>query len=791
MSETINLTMSAHAIISDIDGEWDSNNHASTTVTQPGVMSAIIGYRYFLAKYSTNKLDAAQKMKSVLGGTLSFSAGVTDQWATIADVIAGSLIKEFDPETVTYRTYGASYRECGRVKAGSGQKGIEINRYDAERVVKYGAMFTGESDTTVTPKSFKITLGDDITVKKIEALKINGDKKDIAVYCTEPNEIEIETKNSSFSVAEPQLTSVKFRYRAKGAAEYTEINLGTATTYTLEGNEIPADIRLSGEMEVQAAIEDDHGGADTTPWEDVVVSAQVFAFFDYPGEGAFVNRFKVALFGCRVHKGITLKKFRYRKKGAEDYTEADLNDDFGYIMPANTITDGAEYEYSWTATDRYNATWESKWIGFTTVDMSSTARPLYPVGSLIDSDEAAMFRWAHIISTGSEQTKADLQKSADGETWTDLVTVTGAETSAMIAANTFTSGTWYWRVRTYNADGAAGEWSKAGQFIAIATPSTPIITIADTSPKPTIKWQTNEQTAYEISLDGESERYYGTDKTWTSTAYLPDGEHTVAVRVQNEYGRWSRVSSVVLNVVNVSGAEITLTADEGELWWKTDGDYDHYLIYRDLEAVGRTTVKNFTDALANGGVRYQIRGCYNDSNNYGLSNTAAVTVEHKYYEIYDMENGTVLTVRYCGLENQQITRTNSRGVTLTHVPGYAHPVAERSEFYDEAIDGAAVFFDAGDVKAFESLAGRLVCVLTPQGSNYIGILNNVEITAQGVRTDASFKLTRVSAVASYAATASASFEIDLESGHLIMTSSDNYDGPQFRLTDAGHLGVTW
>ena len=251
------------------------------------------------------------------------------------------------------------------------------------------------------------------------------------------------------------------------------------------------------------------------------------------------------------------------------------------------------------------------------------------------------------------------------------------------------------------------------------------------------------------------------------------------------------MSSAILNVANVPGAVITLTADAGELWWETDGDYDNYLIYRDLEAVGRTTVKNFTDALANGGVRYQIRGCYNDGNNYGLSNTAAVIVERKYYEIYDMETGAALTVRYCGLENQQITRANSRGVTLTHVPGYAHPVAERSEFYDEAIDGAAVFFDAGDVKAFESLAGRLVCVLTPQGSNYIGILNNVEITAQGVRTDASFKLTRVSAVASYAATASASFEIDLENGHLIMTSSDNYDGPQFRLTDAGHLGVTW
>ena len=83
-----------------------------------------------------------------------------------------------------------------------------------------------------------------------------------------------------------------------------------------------------------------------------------------------------------------------------------------------------------------------------------------------------------------------------------------------------------------------------------------------------------------------------------------------------------------------------------------------------------------------------------------------------------------------------------------------------------------------------------MCVLTPRGSNYIGVLNSVELTAQGVRTDASFKLTRVSAVASYATTTAASFEIDLETGHLIMTTSDNYDGPEFRLTEAGHLEVT-
>lgn len=96
-------------------------------------------------------------------------------------------------------------------------------------------------------------------------------------------------------------------------------------------------------------------------------------------------------------------------------------------------------------------------------------------------------------------------------------------------------------MRTYNADGIAGEWSDAAQIVVIAAPTAPSIQIKSTGPRPSISWQTSEQEAYQVELDGKLSggTHYGTEKTWTSPAYLSDGSHTVRVRVQNQYGMWS------------------------------------------------------------------------------------------------------------------------------------------------------------------------------------------------------------------------------------------------------------
>ncbi len=784
MATTLTFSRKDFAVISAVPAEQESNDRSSGSITSEENYR-----RYALVRF--NQPAETYKYRAILGGTVNFGWSFSNTHSGVIGI--GYVYSDFNPATVTYK----NFRSYSIYKS-------QLIFYDDSNPYTYDsvslAMSALKEGLVLSPEGLPygwrtyVSTAPTVTItfsdSDAELKASNSTPKDgSTVNRTQPCVFEGYAAFSNNCLGEVQLTACAFLYKGVSEAEWHRTELALPARNWIK-YEMPGNLLPNEDFYYKFEVTDARGETKISSQTLVHTKNEVFTSIT-PTDGAFVDRFKENVFRYVPAKDITVLKFRYRKKGETDYTEKDIDTTAqSYTMPANTITDGAEYEYTFTAKDMYDVSWQAAWIGFTTVDATSTAQTLYPVSALIDSDEAAVFRWAHIISTGSAQTKADLQKSTDGVTWADLITVTGAETYATIPKNTLTSGTWYWRVRTYNADSTAGEWSDAAQFISIASPTLPIITVVDTTPKPTIKWQTSEQQAYEISVDGTVTKYYGTDKVWTSAAYLEDGEHTITVRAQNGYGRWSMPASVIITVANTAGAAITLTAESGELWWSTSEDYDYYLVYRDLEAVARVTVQNYTDPTANGSVRYQVRGCYDGSNNYALSNTAAVTVERKYYEIYDMEGGTTLTVRYCGLRNQQVVRANSRDVTLTHVPGYAHPVAERSEFYDEAMDGAAVFFDADDAETFENLAGRLVCVLSPQGSNYIGVLNSIEMTAQGVRTDASFKLTRVSAVASYATTANASFEIDLETGHLIMTASDNYDGAIFRLTEAGHLEVT-
>lgn len=251
-------------------------------------------------------------------------------------------------------------------------------------------------------------------------------------------------------------------------------------------------------------------------------------------------------------------------------------------VPANTFAGTTSIQWQVAVTANSGVVTTSNWMTISTADATPTASPLNPVDTVIDGSKDVLFQWRHSISTGTAQSKADLQKSTDGNTWTTLATVTGAARQWMCPAGTLTSSIKYWRVRTYNADGIAGAWSDAAQIVVIAAPTAPSIQIKSTGPRPSISWQTSEQEAYQVELDGKLSggTHYGTEKTWTSPAYLADGSHTVRVRVQNQYGMWSNWGAAALPVTNTPGASITLTVQASsvaDLSWQTSGSYDFYL----------------------------------------------------------------------------------------------------------------------------------------------------------------------------------------------------------------------
>lgn len=460
-----------------------------------------------------------------------------------------------------------------------------------------------------------------------------------------------------------------------------------------------------------------------------------------PTNGAYVARGKASTFtwntGC---DDLTLEEikqasaiFEWRiKNGSTSKTISVYGATTSCTVPANTFPSGT-LEWRVKVTANSGTTTTSVWQEITTTEVTPTAKPVSPSGIVIDATIVNRFSWQHIISTGTPQSKADLQWSADGTTWNTLATVTGENQYYDVPANKFTSGTKYWRVRTYNTDGTPSEWSDKAEFIAINAPSAPSIVIQSTGPRPRITWQTTEQEAYQLTLSSgyASGTVYGTEKAWRSPVYLADGSYTVRVRVQNKYGMWSEWSAAALPVSHTEGEAITLTvtaSHEAALTWRTAGSYDFYLIERDGVAIGRTVQKQYVDHTSIGSVTYRVRGCYADSDNYGLSNSDTVEVLPETNMICDLETGVWLEMRLSETQLRTNRTSFSAGVSTVHLAGLAYPVEERSEQRDRALSVACAWPHAqrAAALALEALVGRLVCLKDRYGNMAIGSLPSLE-----------------------------------------------------------------
>ena len=401
-------------------------------------------------------------------------------------------------------------------------------------------------------------------------------------------------------------------------------------------------------------------------------------------------------------------------------------------VPAGTFTTN-DIQWSVSVTLNTGETVTSDWIDLSTAEAAPSAKPTSPVGVVIDATIDNRFSWQHIISTGTPQSKADLQWSADGTTWNTLATVTGENQYYDVPANTFTSGTKYWRVRTYNTDGTPSEWSDKAEFIAINAPSAPSIVIQSTGPRPRITWQTTEQEAYQLTLSNgyASGTVYGTEKAWRSPVYLADGSYTVRVRVQNKYGMWSEWSAAALPISHTEGEAINLTVTAGHeaaLTWQTAGSYDFYLVERDGVAIARTVQKQYIDHTSIGSVTYRVRGCYDESDNYGVSNSDTVEILPETNMICDLETGVWLEMRLSETQLRTNRTSFSAGVSTVHLAGLAYPVEERSEQRDRVLSVACAWPHAqrAAALALEALVGRLVCLKDRYGNMAIGSLQSLE-----------------------------------------------------------------
>lgn len=528
--------------------------------------------------------------------------------------------------------------------------------------------------------------------------------------------------------------SAQFQWRVGSSGTVHTISCGAADSSNRYDLSVQAGTFPAGEIQWRVVVTGNNGATATSDWFSRTVYDAVIR--NPSPAGGTVPKALPATFSWKLSQKMSehsttsdvnlaqkTATFRWRTAAGAAATEISCGTASSVTIPAGTFTTNT-IQWQVTAATAEGVSATSDWMTISTLEQAGTAETVAPSGIVIDASASNVFKWQHVISTGTAQTKAELQISPDNSTWSALATVTGTSDTYTVPANTISSGTKYWRVRTYNSDGVASEWSAAAQFVAVGAPDAPVVVIGTTSPRPAISWQVEGQQAYQVEIDGvyTSGTRFGTGKTWTAPFYLEDGSYTVRVRVQNEYGFWSPWGTAALPVTNVPGGAITLTAEGGietALSW-TPGSFDYYLVYRDGVAIAKVTEASYTDAASIGGVRYQVRGCYDNSDNYSLSEAVEVTVSTDKVRLYDMERGEWLHFLYDSSAHRSTGLSLSQDIQYVQLSGHTYPVAERSEFKSRALRITCVCADDAERQSLRALLGHLTCCKTPEGNMTIG-----------------------------------------------------------------------
>ena len=393
-------------------------------------------------------------------------------------------------------------------------------------------------------------------------------------------------------------------------------------------------------------------------------------------------------------------------------------------LAASTMGTGTVQWYV-TTTDNRGTTASSDVYTITTGDMAHIATPITPAGTLENADASIRFTWMDSSETGALPSGADLDYSEDGETWTTFGQPRTSDTYYDAPGGTLPSGTVYWRVRSLNADGVAGEWSSPLSFLCFASPDPPVVT-TDGKPLLTVTWQSIDQQAYDVNVDGVTYGpYFGSVRNFQTPEYLTDGPHNVSVRVQNKYGLWSEPGSAAITVTNVPGAPISLRGifnRDAELSW-TSGNVGEFVIYRDDVRIGLTTGMSFTDRTCLGyhswKVVAKLQGGY-----YTTSNTISGELAVSSLTIAALTGGTWLELAKSANSDRSVNWNQSQNVSIRQFAGQEYPQAEISPHrsMSASFDVAWTYDEADQASAFADLIGRAVILKTPCEGVLVGIL---------------------------------------------------------------------
>lgn len=484
-----------------------------------------------------------------------------------------------------------------------------------------------------------------------------------------------------------------------------------------------------------------------------------------PAAGGFVDRLKTAKFSWSVtydpsnvpgeiyQKSATI---RWRPKGSEAYTEIPITDGKQeHIFAENTFSSGNfEWCISIISDDDVEGAF-SDWIDFSTIDATSTTIAVSPINIYVDINEPQMFKWEHIISSGSPQTKFDLQYSDDTINWTALQSEETDRENYIVPAGTLPTGKLFWRVRTYNTDGAAGEWSNPASIIGIGKPKAPGITGITNQARPKISWQADDQIAYQVevysgtSLLIDSMETAGSTKLYRIPEYLNDGRYTFRVRIKNSNGQLSDWSSASANISTVKPKPPIVTGQAVEnaayITAQLAEEVSTAYLLRDGVPIAKFTGAYY-DYSEIGEHEYAIRAINADDNFVDSDPVFIIINIGRVAQIAPEDDLTkIVRLQFRRGEPTMLSAEMEPAGESMNFAGRKYPIYEFGEFLSESYDSSFSVRTREEWDRIKELATSRKTVLyrDVRGNCFYGIISALQFDQDRYSTDFSISLLRV------------------------------------------------
>ena len=482
------------------------------------------------------------------------------------------------------------------------------------------------------------------------------------------------------------------------------------------------------------------------------VAFDAFQSIDYPTAQTITYEIKDVSTGTVVSHDATVS---INLKG-RNYLE--------WTVPANTVVTGKNYQWRAKIVTDDGTTSFSDWANFTTLDATPGLPTIIsPQSKYLDGAAATTLTWRHNVSTGSAQYAYDLQYKQAGD-WVSIISHAVSSTQTYtVPANFFAAGQMYWRVRTYNTDNTPGDWGTSSANVVQAKPVTPIIQSITTAPRSTISWQSVGQQAYQLVVKNASGEVmqdtgetYGTDKSKTIDLYLPDGNYTFDLTIQNGQGVWSdhAVQSVhIANSPPLGDDQLTVTSLFGavklDLMLPNPKGVDYVgetyvgesyaahqpyyasgtrYVLRDGEPIAKVTGTTYIDYTPSGTHQYAIRivtaeGNYKDTNTV----TAEPIIKYACISKYNSPQN-VLTLKFNQGSKPVLDRQLSKVLYSHYFAGRALPVYDVTEHHDSAWSFTYSFLSQSDYDSLYQLFldGDTVMFRDHRGYKAVGTITSVK-----------------------------------------------------------------